>query len=268
MCAKYSLDWNKRSVLIVTGASRGLGRCIANRFAEKLSSDCLIVLLARNRENLEETRSQILSHSPEKVVVPQVADLSELDVQNCEQMLENAQEQSSQKSAFEQAILVHNAGTLGDVSQLSAALKSASEIRKYFEINLCSTMYITSAFLSVFKGIESRFIINISSLCARKPFKGFSLYCTGKAARDMFFSVVAEEEGESVTVLNYAPGPLHTDMLDEVLGAAVPEVKEKFYDEEGKLRALTCDFSVSKLITVLESSGFKSGDHVDVFDCA
>lgn len=253
-------------MLIVTGASRGLGGCIAYRFAEKLNNESLIVLLARNREKLEETRSQILGCSPEKSVEYRIVDLSETDVQKCEQMLENVLEQSSHKNKFEQAILVHNAGTLGDVSKLSASLKSASEIRKYMEINLCSAMYLTSAFLSVFKGIESRLIINISSLCAVKPFKGCSLYCTGKAARDMFFSVLAAEE-ESVTVLNYAPGPLHTDMLDEMLSAAVPEVKEKFYDEHGKLRALTCDFTVSKLITVLENSRFRSGDHVDVFDC-
>lgn len=47
--------------------------------------------------------------------------------------------------------------------------------------------------------------MNVSSLCAMKPFKNWALYCSGKAARDMMFQVLALEEPD-VRVLNYAPG--------------------------------------------------------------
>lgn len=47
--------------------------------------------------------------------------------------------------------------------------------------------------------------MNISSLCAVKPFKNWALYCSGKASRDMMFQVLALEEPD-VRVLNYAPG--------------------------------------------------------------
>lgn len=52
-------------------------------------------------------------------------------------------------------------------------------------------------------------VVNISSLCALKPFKSWTLYCTGKAARDMMFKVLAVEEPD-VRVLNYAPGEFCT----------------------------------------------------------
>ena len=56
----------------------------------------------------------------------------------------------------------------------------------------------------------------------------FHLHFVGKAARDMFFKVVAEEE-PSVRVLSYSPGPCATDMQIECREkSADPEVKQMF----------------------------------------
>jgi sepiapterin reductase len=43
----------------------------------------------------------------------------------------------------------------------------------------------------------------------------YDSHCVGKAARDMLFKVLAEEE-PTIRVLSYAPGPLKTGMLDEL----------------------------------------------------
>jgi len=58
--------------------------------------------------------------------------------------------------------------------------------------------------------------VNISSLCALQPFRSWALYCSGKAARDMMFRVLAAEEPD-VRVLNYAPGE-EGDAFTEWLG--------------------------------------------------
>lgn len=54
-------------------------------------------------------------------------------------------------------------------------------------------------------------IVNISSLAAIQCFESWGIYCAGKAARDMYYAVLAKElevEGLSntVKVLSYAPG--------------------------------------------------------------
>lgn len=66
---------------------------------------------------------------------------------------------------------------------------------------------LTSGTLSAFPDSPglSKTVVNISSLCALQPFKGWALYCAGKAARDMLYQVLAAEE-PSVRVLSYAPG--------------------------------------------------------------
>lgn len=45
----------------------------------------------------------------------------------------------------------------------------------------------------------------------------------------MYFRVLAAEEKNTVTVLNYAPGPLVTDMLPQILQQALPEIRQQFH---------------------------------------
>ncbi len=62
-------------------------------------------------------------------------------------------------------------------------------------------------------------IINISSLAGIQPFASCGIYSMGKAAREMFHKVLAEEhkvKNSGVKVLNYAPGPLDTDMQKQI----------------------------------------------------
>lgn len=86
-------------------------------------------------------------------------------------------------------------------------LADSGEVNNYWALNLTSTLCLTSSVLKAFRDSPglSRTVVNISSLCALQPFKGWALYCAGKAARDMMFQVLASEE-PGVRVLSYAPG--------------------------------------------------------------
>lgn len=80
-------------------------------------------------------------------------------------------------------------------------------------------MFFTSNFLKFFASIGSALkVVNISSLAAVKAFETWGIYCTNKAARDMFIRVIAEEnKGNKVKALNYAPGPMDTGILKNIL---------------------------------------------------
>lgn len=98
-------------------------------------------------------------------------------------------------------------GTLGDVSKGFLSLNDPTEVNNYWALNLTSMLCLTSGTLKAFPeslGL-SRIVVNISSLCALQPFKGWALYCAGKAARNMMYQVLAAEE-PGVRVLSYAPG--------------------------------------------------------------
>jgi len=257
------INWQVPTFLIVTGASRGLGQTLAMELCKKLCEGSSVLLIARDKTKLILTEDAIMKCSVVKPYIVAI-DLALPDSPSYEHMLAKCVQQSG--ITYRQVILVHNAGTLGDISKTVVNCTSSSEIKDYFDLNLHSVMFLTSAFLKVFETADRKLIINISSLAAINPFKGWNLYCTGKAAREMYFRVLAEEEKNSVVVLNYAPGPLLTDMLPQILQQALPEIRQQFHDAQSRNQLLTCEYSVQRLVQILERSRFKSGDHVDVFD--
>ncbi|CAD6230522.1 GSCOCG00006800001-RA-CDS [Cotesia congregata] len=91
-------------------------------------------------------------------------------------------------------------------------------------------------------------------------------YCSGKAGREMYFKVFAEEFPE-VNVLNYSPGPVETDMLRTIAETlADNETRKQFSDARRERKQLTTDQTINRLVGVLKDHKFKSGDHVDYYD--
>ena len=98
-------------------------------------------------------------------------------------------------------------GSLGDISRYAKSFTDLHEVNAYLSFNVSSALSLTAGVLEVFSRRQGlrRCVVNVSSLCALKPFPSWVLYCTGKAARDMMFRVLAEEE-PNIRVLSYAPG--------------------------------------------------------------
>lgn len=82
---------------------------------------------------------------------------------------------------------------------------------------------------------------------------------TDKAARDNFLKSVAHENA-AIKVLNYAPGPLRTDMLETVRSQGY--LAELFKD--GSI--LTPEQSAKKMVLLLERNTYENGAHVDYFE--
>ncbi|KAF6321776.1 sepiapterin reductase [Rhinolophus ferrumequinum] len=99
-----------------------------------------------------------------------------------------------------------------------------------------------------------------------EPFKGWTLYCAGKAAREMMCQVLAAEE-PSVRVLSYAPGPLDTDMQQLARETSVdPDLRKRLQELKKKGELVDCKISAQKLLSLLQNDTFKSGAHVDFYE--
>lgn len=92
---------------------------------------------------------------------------------------------------FERAVIVHNAGTIGDVSKTTVEMTDCEEWRKYYDLNVFSPAVLNSVFMKIFNDDTKvgRLVINITSLCCVEPMKSMGFYGSGKAAREMFFKV-------------------------------------------------------------------------------
>lgn len=74
-------------------------------------------------------------------------------------------------------------------------------------------------------------------------------------------------ENPDVNVLNYAPGPVDTDMFRTICDyMANPETKKMFNEMLEKKAVLTTEQTVNRLMQILKERKYKSTDHVDYYD--
>jgi sepiapterin reductase len=116
--------------------------------------------------------------------------------------------------------------------------------------------------LSTFLPWPRNFLILIFSI---EPFDCWSVYCSVKAARDMFHQCIATEN--NVRVLNYAPGPLDTDMQKEIRDN-MPNVPLKaVYTQMHQDKKLVSPHeSAQKLLSLIIQDTFKNGAHLDYYE--
>lgn len=250
---------------VITGASRGFGRSLAWELCPRVTPGSALLLVARTEQALRALAQELTLQHPDVEVRWVAADLGSAD--GVKKTVQAAQELNG-RGAAQRVLVINNAGSLGDISKSFVDFTDPLEVDRYFSFNVSSAMCLTSSLLKVFQGRPGlqRLVVNISSLAALQPFKSWTLYCAGKAARDMMFKVLAEEE-KDVRVLNYAPGPMDNDMQKEARTLTKdPDLRLQFFNmkKEGKL--VDCHVSARKMLDILQADAYKSGDHVDFFD--
>ncbi|XP_014243260.1 sepiapterin reductase [Cimex lectularius] len=249
----------KKALCVVTGGSQGIGQCIAVEMSKLFSPGSKILLVARSKEGMEKTRQQILTTTEDMSVKNYQFDLCKPEYDKYNEMFQE------NNGDYEVAILVHNAGSEGN-GRFAVDMNDFEEWQKHMALNLYSVTMMTSAFLKVYTNLKSKTIVNITSLAAVQPFKSMGYYCVNKAAREMYFRVLAEENPE-LDIFSYSPGPVETDMVTRLVDkVSDPEVKSMFKTMKDESKLVKAQDTVKKLLDCLETSEYKSGGRKDYFD--
>ena len=109
-------------------------------------------------------------------------DLSNMTAVDFVRVLENAcDEQDVSVTDFQQALIVHNAASMGNISDPTSTVDDFQLIQDYFNLNVTSFMVLNSVFLKMFskENILQKIVVNITSICALQPFNCWALYCSG-----------------------------------------------------------------------------------------
>lgn len=184
------------------------------------------VLSARDSQAVEATKSELLSLSTATNMITvntHVFDFGHVDTLSA--AIDSLLDTSNTSIVFNKVYLINNAGSMGPLHPIGSEAFKLTECVSIINANISSCFYLTNEVVKrykakQFKSASELFVVNISSLAAIQPFLTFGLYGTGKAARDMFHKILAEEHkngADGIRVLNYAPGPLDTDMSTEIL---------------------------------------------------
>lgn len=136
--------------IIITGASRGFGRCLAVSYAKSAVSKLQLILSGRDAKGLEETRSAVLAHRPdastiEVLTVP--ADLGRVDqLEGISAALFGEQNFPADR-LYDEVALYHNAGSLGLLAPIGSTQLSLATFTECFNLNVTSSSFLTSNFI-------------------------------------------------------------------------------------------------------------------------
>ncbi|MEW4569210.1 3-oxoacyl-[acyl-carrier-protein] reductase [Tautonia sp. JC769] len=223
----------KGQVALVTGASRGIGRAIAERLA---ASGATVAVVARSADGLAGTLEAIRSAGgTAEAFAGSVA--SSDDVNRIVGEVE---------AKFEKVhVLVNNAGITKDGLMLRMEDEA---FRDVLETNLFGAFYFTRAVGAVMMRQRYGRIVNISSVAGLMGNPGQANYSASKAGLIGFTRTVARElASRNITVNAVAPGFIETDMTDvlpDKVKAAVKEhVPMKKFGQVDDIADLVCYLS-------------------------
>lgn len=185
--------------ILITGASRGIGRAIAIKFA----SENKIILTGRDISKLNETAELVNKNGGEAVIIE--TDLSK--PQNVVTLIKKL-------DISQLDILINNAG-IAVVAPLEEL--TLENWQRTFDINVTAPFLLIQKLHTIMPKGSS--IVNIASVASKDGFPNWSSYCMSKFALDGFTKSVREELREKdIRMINMYPGAVATDIWNAVPG--------------------------------------------------
>jgi short-subunit dehydrogenase len=216
----------KDKVVVITGASSGIGRELAFQLA---AQGALLSLAARNVERLESVRAECERHGAKAIAL--ITDVSE-PVQ-CQELIRQTVERFSRLD-----VLINNAGRTMHVN--FEDVRDPSIFEKLMRVNYLGSVYCTYYALPYLKETHGR-IVGISSLTGKTGVPTRSGYAASKHAMAGFFdSLRIELAKHQISVTMIYPGFVATAVREEAFGDDGQAVGKSSIRESEVMPVETC----------------------------
>ncbi len=185
--------------VLITGASRGIGRCTAFTFAE---AGWDLILLSRDEASLQSLATELAS-TGQRIVHGAV------DLTKPEEIAPGVATLLGQ--GLTPSVLINNAGAAWTGGLLEMPLDRWNWL---MQLNLTSVFQMCAAVVPAMRP-QGGLVINISSHAARNAFPNWGAYCTVKAALASFTRCLAEEErAHGIRACTLTLGAVDTSLWD------------------------------------------------------
>ena len=237
----------KEAVAVVTGASRGLGRAIAEELASGGAK--VVVNYSRSKEPAEELVAQISESGGEAIAVQ--ADVS--DAEQAQKLIDQALERFNRVD-----VLINNAGI--NIDRTLRKL-SVEDWDKVIQVDLNSAFYTVHAVLPYMTDQGGGKIINMSSFIGEAGNIGQANYAAAKAGLLGFTKTAALELARfGITVNALCPGFIETDMV-----ANIPEEAQQKLLKQVPLGRFGKPEEVARAVRYLiEDGDYITGQSIDI----
>jgi len=187
-----------RDVVLITGASKGLGRALAHELA-RLGHP--LILNARGAEELREVEREL---SPFTRVVAVAGDVSEI----AEEIASRGVQEFGRVD-----VLINNASDIGPSPMPPLELYPWDALLRVFKVNAVAPFHLIQLLLPGMRSRGHGTIVNISSDAAVNAYAGWGGYGGSKAALQHMSRILEKElDGSGVRVLVIDPGDMNTEM--------------------------------------------------------
>ena len=191
----------QNKVVIITGASSGLGEATAQRLG---ANGAKLMLAARREDRLKELVDAIAQSGG-------TATYRVTDVTDRAQVESLAKETLSTYGRID--VLINNAGLM-PLSPLDQV--KVEEWDRTIDVNIKGVLYGIAAVLPIMRQQKSGHIINLSSVAGHKVFPGSAVYCATKyAVRAISEGLRLESNGE-IRSTNISPGAVATELTTTI----------------------------------------------------
>ncbi len=200
-------------VIIVTGASRGIGAAAAAALAKEGAT---LILIARDSNRLAEVALPLARAGG--TVLSRGCDVS--SYASMRALVAETEDRFGHVD-----VLVNNAGVIEPIT--SVAESDPEAWARNIQINLTGAYYGIRAVLPGMIAAGGGTIINVSSGAAIRPLEGWSAYCTGKAGVHMLTRAVALENiDKGIRIFGFQPGTTDTDMQVIIRASGVNPISQ------------------------------------------
>lgn len=216
------MDFNK-SIVVLTGASRGFGKALAKAFTELGS---IVILTSNEKQELEATANELS------------VDYFLADASSYEDTIKLAQYVESKYGKID--VWINNAGIQIAPSDIENV--DINKLHKLFSINFFGYFYGCKVAVKAMKSRNSGLIININSTAGLIGKPGLSAYVSSKyAIKGMSESVREEIKDTNVKLFQIFPGGMQTDIYHEKVPEDINEYMSVDYAVQLFMKNLASD---------------------------
>ena len=206
----WNVTWNVENmdianrVVIITGASAGIGEITARRFAD---AGAKVVLVARSADKLKTLAEELVRQGHDALAIP-------ADMRNREAVGRMVEQAFRHYGRID--ILINNAGqaAAGTVAEVNP-----EDFQRILELNVFGPLYAIQAVVPKMRQDKGGLIINISSMVSKMHIPGLAAYAATKVALNMLSETARVElAAENIRVISVHPRLTATDFGKNSLG--------------------------------------------------